>query len=143
MKILYTAEAHVDKGRNGHGRSSDGRLDVDLSVPEGVGGGGGAGTNPEQLFAVGYGACFLGAVVVAAQRKRVEIDEDALSADVKVGLGPQAGGAYNLAIELNVAIPGVEPALAQEIVEAAHETCPYSNATRGNVEVKLGVAAPA
>lgn len=139
MRILYRAHAHVDRGRNGRARSDDGALEVDLSVPESLGGSGGTGTNPEQLFAAGYGACFLGAVMVAAQRKRVEITDEDLSAEVSVGLGPQAGGAYNLAVELKIGIAGVEPALAQEIVELAHTTCPYSNATRGNVDVTLGL----
>ncbi len=139
MKILYTAEAHVDGGRDGHARSSDGRLDIDLSVPETLGGKGGAGTNPEQLFAAGYGACFLGAVAVAARRKHVEVP-DGMSVDAAVGLGTQPAGAYNVAVGLTVSLPGVERELALEIVHAAHETCPYSNATRGNVEVTLDVA---
>jgi len=139
MKILYTAECHVDGGRDGHARSSDGRLDIDLSVPESLGGKGGPGSNPEQLFAAGYGACFLGAVTVAAQRRRVEVPEQ-MSVEATVGLGPQEGGAYNLEVSLTVSLPGVDRDLAIEIVEAAHQTCPYSNATRGNVEVKLAVA---
>jgi len=124
MKILYTAESHVDGG---------------LSVPESLGGEGGPGTNPEQLFAAGYGACFLGAVTVAAQRKRVEVPEN-MSVEATVGLGPQEGGAYNLAVSLTVSLPGLDRDLALEIVQAAHETCPYSNATRGNVDVTLAVA---
>jgi Ohr subfamily peroxiredoxin len=139
MKILYTAEAHVDGGRDGHARSSDGRLDIDLSVPESLGGAGGDGTNPEQLFAAGFGACFLGAVAVAARRKHVEVP-DGMSVEAAVGLGPQPGGAYNVAVGLTVSLPGVDRELAMEIVRAAHETCPYSNATRGNVEVTLDVA---
>jgi Ohr subfamily peroxiredoxin len=135
MKILYTAEAHVEQGRAGHARSSDGALDVELSVPTELGGQGGPGTNPEQMFAAGYGACFLGAVMTAARRKRVEIGD--MQADVKVGLGPQPGGAYTLAVELNVAVAGIDRELTQELLELAHETCPYSNATRGNVEVTL------
>jgi len=139
MKILYTAESHVDGGRDGHARSSDGKLDIDLSVPESLGGKGGPGTNPEQLFAAGYGACFLGAVTVAAQRKRLEVPEG-MSVDARVGLGTQPGGAYNVEVELTVSLPGIDRELALEIVRAAHETCPYSNATRGNVDVKLAVA---
>src|SRR5579863_7588353 len=111
MKILYTAESHVDGGRNGHARSSDGRLDVDLSVPESLGGKGGTGSNPEQLFAAGYGACFLGAVTVAAQRRRVEVPEQ-MSVEATVGLGPQDGGAYNLEVSLTVSLPGVDRDLA-------------------------------
>src|SRR5579863_6677968 len=111
MKILYTAESHVDGGRDGHARSSDGRLDVALSVPESLGGAGGPGTNPEQLFAAGYGACFLGAVAVAAGRRQIEVP-DGLAVDAKVGLGPQRGGAWNLEVELTVSMPGVDRELA-------------------------------
>jgi Ohr subfamily peroxiredoxin len=139
MKILYTAESHVDGGRNGHARSSDDRLDVDLSVPESLGGDGGPGTNPEQLFAAGYGACFLGAVTVAAQHRQVEVPAG-MSVDATVGLGTQPDGAYNIEVELTVSLPGIDRDLALAIVEAAHETCPYSNATRGNVDVRLAVA---
>lgn len=141
MRILYRAHAHVDQGRNGRARSDDGALEVDLSVPESLGGRGGSGTNPEQLFAAGYGACFLGAVMVVAQRRKLEITDEDLSAEVSVGLGPIDGGAFNLAVELNVGIRGVEPDVVQGIIEEAHKTCPYSNATRGNVEVTLGALA--
>jgi len=135
MKVLYTAEAHVDGGRQGSGRTSDGLLGVDLGTPPEMGGTEG-GTNPEQLFAVGYGACFLGAVEVAARRLKVETGDE-MSADVKVSLGALKGGAYGLAVELVIGLPGVPKERTQEVLEEAHKTCPYSNATRGNVEVTL------
>lgn len=135
MKILYTAQAHVDGGRQGHATSSDGRLDVDLGTPPELGGTT-TGTNPEQMFAAGYGACFLGAVEVAAKRLKVDVGEE-LSADVKVGMGAQKGGAYGLEVELIIGIPGVAKDRVQEVLEAAHQTCPYSNAIRGNVDVTL------
>lgn len=136
MKVLYTAEAHVDGGRQGHARSSDGRLDVALSAPPESGGDAGVpGTNPEQMFAAGYGACFLGAVEVVARRQRVELS--GLSADVKVSLGALPDRSYGLAVELIIGIPGLDRDATQRILEEAHKTCPYSNATRGNVEVKL------
>lgn len=134
MKILYTAQAHVDGGRQGHARSSDGLLDVKLGRPPELGGTNG-GTNPEQMFAAGYAACFLGAVEVAAQRMRVTTGE--LSADAKVSLGSQPDGAYTIAVELLVGIEGLEREKTQAILEEAHRTCPYSNATRGNIEVTL------
>lgn len=135
MKIIYTAEAHVDGGREGKARSSDGRLDLALGAPPELGGTT-EGTNPEQMFAAGYGACFLGAVEVAAKRLKVEVGEE-LSADVKVALGAKRGGAFGLAVELIIGIPGVDAARMQEVLEAAHATCPYSNAIRGNVDVTL------
>lgn len=134
MKVMYTAEAHVDGGRQGHARSSDGLLDVSLATPPELGGAG-DGTNPEQMFAAGYAACFLGAVEVAARRLKVEIGP--LSADAKVSLGAVSGGAYTVAVELMIKIAGVDRERTQEIIEEAHKTCPYSNATRGNVEVTL------
>jgi len=135
-KILYTAEAHVTGGRaNGHGRSSDGQLEVDLRLPEEMGGQGG-GTNPEQLFAVGYAACFEGALGTVARRAHVELGE--LAIDSKVSLLPTEERGFKLAVELAVTLPGVEDsAQAVELVTAAHQVCPYSNATRGNIDVTL------
>jgi Ohr subfamily peroxiredoxin len=135
-KILYTAEAVVEGGRNGHGRSSDGRLDVDLSVPEAMGGNGGPGTNPEQLFAIGYAACFEGALGVVGRRERVELGE--VSIDSQVGLIAEQDRRFTVSVRLDVTLPQVQDAdQATRIVAAAHEVCPYSNATRGNVEVAL------
>ena len=136
-KILYEAEVTATGGRDGKAASSDGLLSVSLSVPKSLGGPGGEGTNPEQLFAAGYAACFLGAVkLVARTRKVVPSAEPSVTA--KVAMGPVAVG-YALAVELKVNLPGVEKAVAGEIVAGAHERCPYSNATRGNIAVKLTV----
>jgi len=137
-KILYETEVTATGGRDGKAASADGALQVSLTLPKALGGPGGAGTNPEQLFAAGYAACFLGAVkLVARTRKVTPAAEPTVTA--KVGMGPVAVG-YALAVELTVTLPGVERALAEEIVHGAHERCPYSNATRGNIEVKLTVA---
>ena len=135
-KVLYTAKAHVTGGRaNGHGRTDDGALDVQLRRPVEMGGEGG-GTNPEQLFAVGYAACFEGALMVASRRQRLEAGDVAI--DSAVSLMPTDDRSFILAVELDVTLPSVEdPEQAVALVEAAHEICPYSNATRGNIEVKL------
>jgi Ohr subfamily peroxiredoxin len=136
VKVIYIAEADVQGGREGHARSSDGRLDVELAPPPESGGDPDKpGTNPEQMFAAGYGACFLGAVEVAARRLRVEVSD--LSASVKVSLGAQKDRTYGLAVELIIGISGVDREVTQKILEEAHRTCPYSNATRGNIEVTL------
>jgi Ohr subfamily peroxiredoxin len=135
-KMLYTAQATVTGGRdNGHGVTSDGALDVQLRTPKEMGGDGG-GTNPEQLFAVGYAACFEGALGVIGRRERVELGE--VSIDSHVSLITTETRGFNVAVELNVTLPGIDDqARAAEIVSAAHQVCPYSNATRGNVEVTL------
>ncbi len=134
--VLYTAEAHVTGGRaEGHGRSSDGILEVDLRLPEQMGGQGG-GTNPEQLFAVGYAACFEGALGVVGRRQKLETGDVAIES--KVSLSPDGSGGFLLGVELDVNLPSVEDAEAvKELVRAAHRVCPYSNATRGNIEVVL------
>jgi Ohr subfamily peroxiredoxin len=131
-KVVYTAEATVIGGReHGHGRTSDGELDVQLRPPTE-----GGGTNPEQLFAVGYAACFEGALGVAARRERKDVGD--ASIDSKVSLVTTEDRGYTVAVELDVTLPQVEDAdEAKKIVAAAHEICPYSNATRGNVEVTL------
>ena len=134
-KRLYTAEAQVKGGRNGHGTTSDGILDVDLRMPKELGGEGGA-TNPEQLFAIGYAACFEGALGVVARRQKQEIDDAVI--DSKVMLQPTGTGGFEIAVALDVSLPSVSDAgAAVELVRAAHEVCPYSNATRGNIEVAL------
>jgi len=135
-KAIYTAEAHVTGGRSrGHGRSSDGVLEVELRSPTEMGGEGG-GTNPEQLFAVGYAACFESALGVAARRRRVEVDD--VEIDSKVMLLATEDRSYKLGVELAVTLPSVESEdHAVELVRAADQLCPYSNATRGNVDVKL------
>jgi osmotically inducible protein OsmC len=133
---LYTAKAHVTGGRaEGHGRSEDGALEVDLRIPEAMGGPGG-GTNPEELFAVGYAACFEGALGVVARRAKAEPGDVAI--DSQVSLSPDGKGGFLLAAALNVTLPGIaDEASAIELVRAAHQVCPYSNATRGNIEVTL------
>lgn len=136
-KILYETEVTATGGREGKAASNDGLLAVSLSLPKALGGPGGDGTNPEQLFAAGYAACFLGAVKLVARQKKIALADDA-SITAKVGMGPVAVG-YALTVELKASLPGVDKALAEEIVHGAHERCPYSNATRGNVPVVLTV----
>jgi osmotically inducible protein OsmC len=126
----------VQGGREGHGRTSDGALDVELRPPVELGGPGG-GTNPEQLFAVGYGACFQSAMGTIGRRLGVDTSDSTVTA--RVTLGPIEGRAFGLAVELRVEIPGVDRDTAEQIVHDAHEVCPYSNATRGNVDVSLVV----
>ncbi len=134
--ILYTAEAHVTGGRaDGHGRTSDGTLEVDLRLPREMGGEGG-GTNPEQLFAVGYAACFEGALGVIARRLKAEAGDVAI--DSKVTLMPNSERGFDLGVQLDVSLPSVSDVeTAKELVRSAHKVCPYSNATRGNIEVVL------
>ncbi|OKO73720.1 organic hydroperoxide resistance protein [Bradyrhizobium sp. NAS96.2] len=136
-KILYETEVTATGGRDGKAASADGLPSVSLSVPKSLGGPGGEGTNPEQLFAAGYAACFLGAVKLVARTRKVAPAEEP-SVIAKVAMGPVPVG-YALAVELKVSLPGVEKAVAEEIVAGAHERCPYSNATRGNIDVKLTV----
>ncbi len=137
-KILFEAQMTATGGREGKAHSPDGGFALTLSLPKELGGPGGDGTNPEQLFAAGYAACFLGAVKLVARQHKISVTDDS-SVTAKVGMGPIPTG-YALAVELEVALPGVDRALAQEIVEGAHQRCPYSNATRGNIDVKLTVA---
>jgi Ohr subfamily peroxiredoxin len=135
MRTLYEAEAtSTGDGRNGHARSSDGILDVDLAMPVAMGGAGDA-TNPEQLFAAGYAACFHSALLTVARRLRLELGESTVTA--KVALGATDERAYQLAVRLAVQLPGVDATVAEELVEAAHLVCPYSQATRGNIDVEF------
>jgi lipoyl-dependent peroxiredoxin len=135
-RVLYTAEAHVIGGRaQGHGRTQDGALEVDLRLPVELGGEGG-GTNPEELFAVGYAACFESALGVVARRRKLEAGDVAI--DSKVTLSPTEDRGFQLGVELDVTLPSIEDGeAAAELVRAADKVCPYSNATRGNVEVRL------
>lgn len=133
-KVLYTGKTRTTGGRDGASRSSDSRLDIKLSPP----GSSGAGTNPEQLFAAGWSACFIGAIGLAAGKRKVALPAD-LAVDAEVDLGT-TDGAYFLQARLNVGLPGLAPELARELVEEAHQTCPYSRATRGNIDVELRVA---
>ncbi|MFD6948692.1 osmotically inducible protein C [Nocardiopsis sp. TSRI0078] len=133
--VMYTANATVTgEGRKGNGRTDDGRLEVDLSVPKGMGGDDGVGTNPEQLFAIGYGACFHGALKAVARKEKVDVDGSTIDSRVSIGKTDEG---LDLAVELIVTIPGVDQAKAEELVQGAHQMCPYSRATRGNIEVKL------
>ncbi len=135
-KVLYTAKAtSTGDGRNGHVVSSDQRLDLDLALPPEMGGDGN-GTNPEQLFAAGYSACFHSALRIVARRARVDPGESSVSAEV--GIGPE-GDAFGLVVTLIISIPGLERERARELAEAAHQVCPYSRATRGNISVELRV----
>lgn len=137
-KVLYTAHAHATGGRDGHAQTDDGVLDVKLVVPKEMGGPGVGGTNPEQLFAAGYSACFLGAMkYVAGKSKKLLPAETKVAATI--GIGPTATG-FAITAELAVTVPGMPAGEVQTLIEAAHQVCPYSNATRGNVDVKLRVA---
>jgi len=140
VKTLYTASAvSTGSGRDGHVESTDGALVADLTVPKEMGGAGGAGTNPEQLFAAGYSACFHSALQLIARREKYTVDGSSVTA--AVGIGPNDDGGYGLSVELTVALPGIEREAAEKLVDAAHQVCPYSNATRGNIEVALRVQA--
>jgi osmotically inducible protein OsmC len=135
MQILYTAESTAWGGREGRAASSDGNLDVQLVVPKELGGPGGAGTNPEQLFATGYAGCFHSALKLVARGDKLDVSESAIT--VRVGLGPDDKGGFGLAVEIEAELPGLDSEAARGLLEKAHQVCPYSNATRGNVEVKL------
>lgn len=137
-KILYTAEATATGGRDGRARSSDGALDVQLTPPRELGGTGGSGTNPEQLFAAGYAACFIGALKLAAKRSGVDLPGD-VAVIAKVGIGP-AGDAFALSVALEVRAAGIERDALDDLTSEAHRICPYSNATRGNIEVAISTA---
>ncbi|MDA3920382.1 MAG: organic hydroperoxide resistance protein [Salinisphaera sp.] len=136
-KVLYQAEATATGGRDGRAASSDNTLDLKLSTPKELGGAGGDGTNPEQLFAAGYSACFIGAMKVVAGKQKLSLpDNHAVTG--QVGIGPM-GEAFGIEVALNISLPGMEQAQAEDLVHKAHQVCPYSNATRGNVDVTLNV----
>ena len=137
-KILYTAHATSTGGRAGTSKSSDGVLDVTLTTPKELGGNGATGTNPEQLFAAGYSACFIGAMKHVAMMQKIALPADT-SIKADVGIGPIPAG-FGIAVAMTVTIPGMERAAAEKLVQTAHGVCPYSNATRGNIEVTLTVA---
>jgi Ohr subfamily peroxiredoxin len=133
-KVLYTGRTHTTGGRSGASRSADGRLDIALSPP----GASGNGTNPEQLFAAGWSACFIGAMGLAAAQRKIRLPADtAIDAEVDLGM---TGDAYLLRARLHVSLPGLDREVAQALVEAAHQTCPYSKATRGNIDVTIDLA---
>lgn len=137
MSALYTAHAHVTGGRNGHGKTDDGLLEVNLAVPKAMGGAGGA-TNPEQLFAIGYAACFEGALQLVARRAKATLQDASINSSVS--LLPQGEG-FKLGVALEVLTKGVDQATAEQLVAVAHQVCPYSNAVRGNIDVALSVKA--
>ena len=139
VQVLYTAEATAVGGRDGHIKSSDGVLNAKLALPKQLGGTGGAATNPEQLFAAGYAACFESAVRFVAREQKVTLTETAVTA--QVGVGPRAAGGFGLTVALKVSLPGVDRKVAEGLIRFAHENiCPYSHATRGNVEVSVTLA---
>ncbi|TVO35636.1 organic hydroperoxide resistance protein [Vibrio algivorus] len=138
QSVAYTAKATATGGREGSAKSDDGRLDVALSTPKGLGGDDGQGTNPEQLFAAGYAACFIGALKLVAGQAKVTLPQDT-HINSEVSIGPIEGG-FGIAVKLEVNVGDLDKATAQELVNKAHEVCPYSNATRGNIAIELSVA---
>jgi lipoyl-dependent peroxiredoxin len=139
MSILYTTKATASGGRDGRAASEDGRLAVMLSTPKELGGNGAEGTNPEQLFAAGYSACFLGAIKYVASQKKVKLSEET-SVTATVGIGPRDDGkGFGLAVALAVTLPGIEAEQARQIVDGAHIVCPYSEATRSNLDVRISI----
>ncbi len=139
-KALYTAHATSTGGRTGTTESSDGAIKAALVTPKELGGAGGAGTNPEQLFAAGYSACFIGAMKAVAAREKISLPAD-VSIKADVAIGPMTGkeGAFGITVAMAISVPGMDKAAAQKLVATAHEVCPYSNATRGNLDVALTV----
>lgn len=137
MTTLYTAHAHVTGGRDGAAKTDDGKLDVKLAPPKELGGNG-AGTNPEQLFAVGYAACFIGAMRLVAGNEKIAVPQG-LAIDADVSLGKDAQDHFRLGVVFNIALPGMDKAAADALVAKAHEVCPYSRATRGNIDVTFHV----
>ena len=138
VDVKYTTSATSTGGRDGHGRSADGALSVEFSIPKELGGPGGSGTNPEQLFAAGYAACFIGAMRSVAGQEGVKVPPDA-SVTATIGIGPRSEGGFGITAALEIHLPGVEHEVAEALMHKAHEVCPYSNATRNNVDVKLSV----
>ncbi|ORM28688.1 organic hydroperoxide resistance protein [Williamsia sp. 1135] len=137
MKAIYTAEAlATGEGRDGHARTSDGKVDLDLSIPKEMGGSG-VGTNPEQLFAAGYAACFHSALRMVAGQEKADVTDSTVGA--RVAIGSLDNGGFGLAVELEVALPNLDHETAQKLADKAHEVCPYSNATRGNIDVNVVV----
>ena len=138
VNVLYKTSAKATGGRDGHAATLDGALNVKLATPKELGGGGGPGNNPEQLFAAGYAACFIGAMKAVSMQGGPKVPADA-SVTSTVGIGPRSEGGFGLEIALAVSLPGLDRAEAEDLVEKAHQVCPYSNATRNNIDVKLSV----
>jgi lipoyl-dependent peroxiredoxin len=139
VDVKYTTQATATGGRDGRSTTADGALDVKLSTPKELSGAGGEGNNPEQLFAAGYAACFLGALKFVAGQEKIRVPEEA-TVTAKVGIGPRSAGGFGITADLTVALPGLERSQAEALVAKAHQVCPYSNATRGNVDVGLTIA---
>lgn len=139
VDVKYSTKATATGGRDGHARSEDGVLDVKLSTPKELGGAGGEGANPEQLFAAGYSACFIGALKAAGAQMKVKVPADT-KVTATVGIGPRPEGGFGITTDLVIDLPGLDRDEAQKLVDAAHQICPYSNATRGNVDVGLTLA---
>jgi len=139
VDVKYRAEATATGGRDGRARTTDGSLEVTLSTPKELGGRGGEGNNPEQLFAAGYAACFIGAMKFVGAQEKIPVPAET-SVTATVGIGPRSEGGFGLDIDLAVSVPGLERAKAERLVEKVHQVCPYSNATRGNVDVRLRLA---
>lgn len=139
MEILYKTKATASGGRDGRAVSDDQRLDVQLNTPKELGGAGGDGTNPEQLLAAGYSACFLSALKFVALQSKTSLPEDT-SVSAEIGIGPNGRGGFDLDIGLSVELPGLPEDQAQDLVNRAHDVCPYSNATRNNIDVRIGLA---
>ena len=140
-KALYTAQATSTGGRTGTTESSDGKIKLQLSTPKELGGDSGPGTNPEQLFAAGYSACFIGAMKAVAGMQKIKLPAD-VSIKADVSIGPMSGkpGAFGIAVAMVVSVPRMDKAATEALVKTAHEVCPYSNATRGNIDVALSIA---
>ena len=138
VDVKYTTSATATGGRDGRASTKDGSLDVKLATPKELGGGGGQGNNPEQLFAAGYSACFLGAMKFVSSQGGPKVPNDA-TVTATVGIGPRSEGGFGITTQLDVSLPGLDKEQARELVEKAHQVCPYSNATRNNVDVKLNV----
>jgi Ohr subfamily peroxiredoxin len=138
VNVLYKTRATSTGGRDGQSRVEDGKLSFTLATPKELGGAGGEGTNPEQLFAAGYSACFIGAMKVAGQQLKIRVPAET-SVTANVGIGPRSEGGFGITAELEISLPGLDRADAEKVVETAHQICPYSNATRGNVDVVLTI----
>lgn len=139
VDVKYRTRATATGGRDGEARTEDGRIAVKLSTPKELGGAGGEGSNPEQLFAAGYSACFIGALKVAGSELKIKVPND-VSVTATVGIGPRAAGGFGITADLEVSLPGLDRADAEKLVQTAHQICPYSNATRNNVDVGLTIA---
>ncbi|TYC56293.1 organic hydroperoxide resistance protein [Rhodobacterales bacterium] len=139
VDVLYETKARATGGRDGHAETLSGSFKVDLATPKELGGAGGAGNNPEELFAAGYAACFIGALKNVGGKEKVSLPKET-SIVSTVGIGPRSEGGFGLTVALEVSLPGIDKSVAEDLVAKAHEVCPYSNATRNNIDVKLSVA---